>query len=114
MGYIILQDINFDVPPTGPQTVSISYRKITNPQVDTIHLWSSSANLLASGQFSPEVIITGLDDFSLYEVYITMECGGTYVTQQYYTVGTPAETTTTTTYIPCNNITDIIGGGVSN
>lgn len=79
MGYIKLYKANFNSAPSTGQTVRIEYRLASSTGVFT--LFSNSYPVLATGFFSPEVVIPSLVDGETYTIKVTSLCGGGVLTQ---------------------------------
>ncbi len=104
MGYIILDGVDFQVIPSENQEVTISYRKLTDPDVPSSYfIYATGVVVLPSGDFlSGQFTILGLEDNTWYVVKVENSCNDSFST---LTIYTGFSTTTTTTTIPTTTTT---------
>lgn len=102
MGQITISSVGFGFTPALNQSVTISYRLSTAPDVPGSYtIVTTNATVLPNGNLSPEITIFNLTEGLSYYVKIVNNCGGTGV-QTMYTIPqtTLAPTTVAQTTLP--------------
>lgn len=92
MAQIVLDSVVFSYTPATNQQATVYYKL---PEEDNYTVWTTTANILPNGDFSPLVAITGLLDGTTYDIRV-IACG-TGSDKDMTSSGVLATTSTTTT-----------------
>lgn len=102
MAYIQITSVDFSSVPASNIEATIWYKLASEPDGSYV-IWTTAANILPNGNFSPIILITGLIDGENYTIRIGLNCGGDpfiFETTATEDVIITTTTTTTTTIAP--------------